>query len=97
MLSPDTRFTKLVAQVDGVRHSGGENHGLPALRQSVPMGHNIAYQLVGIHPVFKLASDIIALAGREGTVVVTGSIFLVREAYEATGRSPDFLHPAIDR
>ena len=60
MFGAHAGFDEFIAQVDRVLHTDGKANGFAALAVFVPMGDDVANQLRPVHPLGKLALNVIA-------------------------------------
>jgi hypothetical protein len=66
------RLQKLIFDVDRMRDVDAEHQGLPSLAVSVPVGDDVADQIVAVHAIGKLLDDVIPLPGLDTLQIGSG-------------------------
>ena len=72
MLGTNAGFDEFVLHVDAVCNVDTEHQSLPTLAIFVPVGNDVADQIITVHPIGKLVDDIIALPGLDAFQIRIG-------------------------
>ena len=72
MLGTNAGFDEFVLHVDAVCNVDTEHQSLPTLAMFVPVGNDVADQIITVHPIGELVDDIIALPGLDAFQIGIG-------------------------